>query len=417
MAYDPGIVARFRILSWNIESFGEKKVPAIGDYVARVINAANVDLVVMLETTTFSPTELLHETGTRLTALTPGSEWQGFSSDPTGKAVKLPDEILVSAWPKSKALADFEADLLKAYDRVPSPDRFELKSPGSRTVQGDADAGDALLRAGVLRRDMETYSALFRYDPAIKTASRAYVAVGSYVALHSPGHAQLGLYEKTGKIPIDFAGRSPWVINLFYRDPGNLDKEGIQGNERYFPLVCFHAPFDSDLSVRVRAITNLLNLGMPNTTSLADQPDAVVAGDFNISLNPQDYTDDTSKSHSGKTYGAFYKAGFIPTIKEKSTLTTIRGANRTWTTSAEFRVNAYDNLLLRVHQSSKYRHPAGAVIDLITETFNSSAGNHFLHPVTGQAKFNTIFDAYGWFRTEISDHLPVVCQLDVDGRP
>ena len=126
---------------------------------------------------------------------------------------------------------------------------------------------------------------------------------------------------------------------------------------------------------------------------------------------------DSSNSHSGKTYGTFYKAGFIPTIKEKSTLTTIRGANRTWTTSAEFRVNAYDNLLLRVHQYSKYRHPAGAVIDLITETFNSSAGNHFLHPVTGQAKFNTIFDAYGWFRTEISDHLPVVCQLDVEGRP
>jgi hypothetical protein len=423
-------MARFRILSWNIESFGEKKLGPIGDYVARVIDHANADLVLIIETTTYSPVELLPKIAEGLVSLKPSTAWYGFPSDPTGKRVELPDEILVADWPRRKTpaspdLPDYEPTLLKCYAKAANPARYELKP--IRTEQDETDVGRALEQAGIVRPDMETYSALFRYDPKLHDTSRSRIAVGSYVGLNSPAPAQLVGVDTAGNL-IDFPGRKPFVVNLFFRQPQHLAAEGWQSNdERYFPVVCFHAPFDkNDWRVQSSADVSLLELGVlrnvPQGTGvkLASVSDAVIAADFNISLDLTDYSDASSNTQSGQTYGALYGAGFVPTIREPTTLTTLAGGAKLSPTAAstEFRVNAYDNVLLQAGRQPIYSKPHGAALDLVAHTLASATDtNHYLHAVTGGLQLQTVHDAFQYVRTTISDHLPVLCELTVPDRP
>ena len=107
----------FRILSWNIETFGETKLGGIENLVARVIRSYNADLVFILESTTKAQADLANGIARQLAGMS-GQGWVPFGRDPTGKSHLLPATI--ATFPRACDLDAYRPDLLRCYAEGPS---------------------------------------------------------------------------------------------------------------------------------------------------------------------------------------------------------------------------------------------------------------------------------------------------------
>jgi hypothetical protein len=58
----------------------------------------------------------------------------------------------------------------------------------------------------------------------------------------------------------------------------------------------------------------------------------------------------------------------------------------------------------------------GRVIDLVSDTFARTQAPNYLTNVPGIPTTPRLFDAFSYVRKKVSDHLPVVCTLNVPGR-
>lgn len=415
----------FRILSWNVETFGETKLKGIDNFVARVIARSRADLVFVLESTMHAQSGLATSISSELEAIT-GPSWFAFGSDPTGKSLPLPPNI--NGLPKVCDLKAYRPELLYCYNE-PHPGQFVLK-PASQINPGqEGFTREALERAGVLRRDLETYTGFFRYDPALYQAHNAYVALGSWVALSrvQPGdlvsaNAQgvdIGYSDPTS----GFNGRRPYRANLYFGAPANPATV-----EKSFPVIAFHAPFSDDMKVRMRANVGMLELAtlVPGGPPIAlrQQGAAVVCGDLNVNYKwDEDFTGltlpvPTTKSLNAQNYGSFFAAGFALTIRELSSLKSVKPNLEPVTDPMEFRASAYDNVMVRCPTGNPISAATGGVIDLISDVFTASqAPGNYLTGTPGMPTAPRLFDAFRYVRTTVSDHLPAFCELQVPARP
>ncbi len=416
----------FRILSWNIETFGDTKRGAIENFVARVIQQYNADLVFILEGTVYAQGDVASGIARQLKAMTKGQgqEWVPFGSDPTGKSFDLPPLLEAANFPRVCELDAYRRFLLPCYTE-PTPGSFTLKPPNQITSKDRAEAIEKLELAGVRRRDLETYIGLFRRDPALWLSNHASVALGSWVAL-SQGTGELisvnpqGLDIGYGDPQSEFNGRRPYRANVYFAAPWNPATI-----EKSFPVVAFHAPFGTSEKPRIKANVGLLNLATftPNGTPirLCEQPAAVVCGDFNIRYDwTADFSGltlpvDASLDSNKQTYGSFYAAGFQMTIQE---LTSLKALNQDlWnvTNPIEFRSSAYDNVMVRT-AGPPITHANARVIDLISDVYGATKGqgNYLTNCVPTSPSW---YNAFEFVRNNVSDHLPVLCELTVPARP
>lgn len=419
-------MATFRILSWNVETFGETKLASVSDYIATVVAYASPDIALIIETTKMGQAELAHTLPRALEEKTRNS-WVGFGSDATGKAVELPEKILKSEWPRLAELSSYLRTLQLCYDNKP---RALVRKSGL-DPRNENVCREALESAGVIRKDLETYTALFRYDPTVWDDGRgALVALRSNVGLSKQAPAVLRTTDSNGgeigyaNPTSDFTGRAPWVINLYFAKPGAAAESAAQ-----FPLACFHAPFKVPGGRATRAAANagLMRLGTreqgtEREINLVNQPYAAVAGDFNVDF-------DWNVSFQGLrnpvvtgtpnvlTYGAYSAAGFTLPVREKTTLTAVESASTRWEQSTAFRANAYDNVMVRyLAPDGLVRGVQAGAIDLVADTFARAA--NYLRTVPGipNRRPPRMYDAFEYVRENVSDHLPVVCDLQVDDR-
>lgn len=418
-------MAAFKILSWNVETFGEEKLATVASYFASVVRAADPDIVLIIETTKLAQADMAVFLRSALEQMTDNSYFE-FGSDPTGKAKAFDALIPASKWPRKASYASFRDDIELCYTRLPNGD-LQLTPPFTQSAEDHCR--EALERVGLIRIDVETYSALFKYDPALYRKGRGpLIAVGSHVGLRTPDAARLvstdpaGVDIGYGTATCPFSGRSPWVINLYFSDPENPGQSVGQ-----FPLVCFHGPFKvpGGKGTRAAAAIGALRLLTYDQTrapvALGTQPQAVVAGDFNV---PYDWNQVftglvnpvTGGNPSFRLYGSYYASGFRLPVREKTSLTPVSAADRTWTLSTQYRANAYDNILVRGAGGAYLGNNVLAeAIDLVDHTFNRAGS--YLQNVPGIPVTPTMFDAFEYFRTEVSDHLPVRCHVEVATRP
>ncbi|MGA9876259.1 MAG: hypothetical protein WBQ21_10660 [Solirubrobacteraceae bacterium] len=421
-------MAFFTILSWNIETFGEKKLAQIAQYVAKVVSYSKADMVLFIESTKYGQTEIARDIPEALRVLT-GDSWFAFGSDPTGKISPLPLVIPYASFPKIMDSKDFKQMLRMCYDDKPTLKMLTIKA--SYTEREASDCRNSLSAVGYTRRDVETYTCMFRYDPTIyKDSQGPLIALGSYVGIPSgrPPYGQPGILVSFDPAGMDigyqtpgstFAGRSPYIANLYFSSTSKLGDVAAP-----FPLACFHAPFGDAITPRISADAGLMRLATPNpggaSIQLDAQPQGAAAADFNIDFKWTDsYVGLTNpipnyESPSTRVYGAFAAAGFGASILELTTLTTVQSANKTWTNPLLFRSSAYDNVLVSgVGAGKPITASVGKAIDLVQDTFiHASYLSNLALPT-----WPNMYSAFAYVREEISDHLPVVCQLTVAGRP
>jgi len=414
----------FTILSWNVETFGETKLGAIDNVVTKVIQRANADLIFILEGTTKAQTDVATRIGALL-AQTTGQDWFAFGSDPTGKSQPLPPVIPEDSWPKRCDLDAYREDLLRSYDE--NIVGFELKPPAQRDPNEEAFTREALERAGLIRRDLETYSAFFRYDPALWNDGKgSLVALGSWVALWKARPGDLINWNSQG-VDIGYAtpgsgfnGRNPYVANVYFADPANPANVLA-----WFPIACFHAPFGDKMEPRAKANAGLLNLATRTVggqwVDLSLQDQAAVCGDFNISFDPhENFSGLTNpipadKSWNAQSYGAFAAAGFKIAISELTSLKAVNQNLEPVTNPREFRSSAYDNVM--VHSTGgRVGAGVGTVIDLVADVYQATHGGNYLTGVPGLPNSQRPYDAFAFVRKNVSDHLPVTCALQVAER-
>jgi hypothetical protein len=417
-------VAHFTILSWNVETFGETKLAAIAQYVAKVIQAANADLVLFIESTRYAQSDIVRDIPAALELVT-GQSWWAFGSEPTGKAWPMPPAIPYSTWPKAAELACYKADLGLCYDDHPAARTMTLKA--TYTSQDESTCRVAIDRAGYIKRDLETYTTMFRYDPAVYNDGHGpLLALGSYVGIPLLRSGQLVSYDVAAQdigyqTPgSGFTGRVPYLLNLYFSSTSTLGNIAAT-----FPLACFHAPFGNSLNPRVAANVGMMRLASYTLTNalapLGAQPQSAVAADFNVDF---DWTESyggltnpipDSRSVSTRNYGAFALAGFALGIHEKTTLTTVNAASPTWTSPLQFRSNAYDNILVRgVGPNNPISGGVAGAIDLVADTYNHASNYLSTLPIPSPL---SMYDAFRIVREKISDHLPIACQLTVADRP
>jgi len=416
----------FRILSWNIETFGETKVAGIENFVARVIRHSGADLVFILESTMRAQGDVAHRIWDQLQAIT-GQAWVPFGSDPTGKSLYLPPKLGGKAFPTVCDLGAYRPVLLLCYTET-APKFFELKPEDQINPDDVPTVRAALEVAGVLRRDVETYTGFFRFDPAVYKQYQAYVALGSYVALSKAQPGSLVSTDWEGNEigyadpQSQFNGRRPFLANLYFGEPANPSRV-----ERYVPTVAFHAPFSSNLWVRAAANVGLLKLGTSTATGqripLRAQPTAIVCGDFNVDF---DWNEDFSgltlpvpqdKGLNATNYGSFYAAGFRMTIRELTSLKAVNANLEPVTNPVAFRANGYDNVMVK-SDGNAITNAIGGAIDLVSDAYYAYQGNgNYLSWTSGLPVCQRPYDAFKYVREEVSDHLPALCELTVPARP
>jgi hypothetical protein len=414
----------FRILSWNIETFGEKKLAGIENFVARVIAHYNADAAFILEGTMYGEGEVAGGIARELEAIT-GQDWWPFGSSATGKSLFLPQTVNL---PNYCDLGQYLPVMLLCYTELTAR-RFQLKPTGQINPTDIPKTREVLEANGVLRRDLETYMGVFRFDPAMYPQYRVNVALGSWVAVSPVRPGALVSADAAGNEigygdpNSAFNGRRPFLANFYFAKPTSPNEA-----EQVFPVVCFHAPFSPDLKVRMRANVGLLNLATAGPglapIPLWQQQAAVVCGDFNVDF---DWTEDftglplpvpATESLNAQNYGSFFAAGLRMTIQELTSLKKPGTALEPVTNPMAFRANAYDNVIVKATAGGPVSAAAGTVIDLISDVYWANQGfGNYLKGTPGMPKTPTWFDAFKYVRTKVSDHLPVLCTLTVPERP
>jgi hypothetical protein len=420
-------MAQWRILSWNVETFGETKGSKAINFIGRVIHQYGANMVLFLETTKIGGGFVMHE---MLNAFNFIPQWKPFGSEIAGKTFDMPPEVAYSKMYKSWRTNNWPY-LANCYDDDPANLRIVLKP--QQQWQNISDTLMALEYSGAERPDYETYNGLIKYDPPVSTNER-YLVPGCYIGLQPifshlesvDGQGQEIGYRNPQSI---FNGRAPFMLQIVYANPSSINQ-----NLHYFPLISFHAPFGEGaqaMEMRIQAINGLLRLNTRKDDGSFDDlqrvPRGIISGDFNVDYTGPANCDrlpmpiPNTASVSDRTYCPLSKNDFSVLMGEKSSLKRIRdsdvpNARANWLQSSDYLSNAYDNIMAKGELSNASEDPQ--IIDLIQDIYDSqlAPGGNYL---TGfiPVQITSMYDAYFYYFKNISDHLPALGNFEVRDRP
>lgn len=227
-------------------------------------------------------------------------------------------------------------------------------------------------------------------------------------------------------------GRSPFVLPM----SAMLSHETVATP---FPVVAFHAPYGKDnkdgLTIRVDSLIQLLDADAGNRRRFGDHDDAIIIGDLNLDLteSPTNMMGKAAK----RAYDGLASAGFAAAIpKVPSSLKTVFNTKKKKKSDgiykkyeevayqklsgdvSNFTSSAYDNVLVRgAKLQSKVVTAAvvdvvGWIKDNIASGQIDTAGARAEWP--GFASLNAEQQAFFIYRTFVSDHLPVMVDIEVE---
>jgi hypothetical protein len=230
-------------------------------------------------------------------------------------------------------------------------------------------------------------------------------------------------------------GRSPFVVPMVARLSGDT-------GETAFPVVGFHAPYGADngpgLQVRVDALAQLLqaDVGSKDRRAFRDHDPAIIIGDLNLDL--AESTTNMFGKAAHDAYQALASSGFDYLIpKVPSSLISV--FNNNWKKQKKsnkyegapflsktgdvtnFTSSAYDNILVR-GTALKKKVITAAVVDVLG-WIKDKLQKGLLDPTAAiqeWSDFTKLDDdqkAFFIYRVFVSDHLPVVLDLEVDPLP
>ncbi len=213
-----------------------------------------------------------------------------------------------------------------------------------------------------------------------------------------------------------FNGRCPIFLPLIL----NLDGR----DDLSVPIVQFHAPFGSSLEPRKDSILALSQLGVPGSTghSMEDMAHAIIVGDFNLDYDPSSTT-----SYSGQAYGGMRGKGFECVLGGvKTSCMTLEPGLKAVAVASWPTANAYDNFLVKGKelQDSIITACAIDVFDFMknnpTDFAYTPQSGHFSKPAEYQnyasqwPSYSADEQMFFVYRKFISDHIPVLLDIEVD---
>jgi len=210
--------------------------------------------------------------------------------------------------------------------------------------------------------------------------------------------------------------------------------------ETEIPLVGFHAPYGEDnpegFKMRVYSLIQVLDADVGDGLAFQAHDSAILIGDLNLDLNDAH----TRGEYAQDAYAGLAEAGFLPGIPAvPSSLASV--FNNNWKKNklrtkydeapalsrtgdvTKFTSSAYDNVLVK---GDKLRSKVitAAVIDVIgwiKEGLESNppviSEEGALLEWPGFAKLNSDQKAFFIYRAFVSDHLPVVLDIEVEPLP
>lgn len=435
------VVGTFKIISWNVETFGETKADMAIPFIAAIAMKNDADLLLFMETTEYGQWYVAHRL---YEALGGGAEhfrpkpdtatasWAILTSEQTGKYPDFPGEIIYSKYiseaddPSIDEVdrLDYDIDiyataLAPCYDHDAANEKFtfNLQNYNQITDEAKNDVLEALVIAGWVRFDKETYTGLFRYNVVTSSSGDhgIYNSMSGDMALPAIGGANLEscgwASNGTGGLELAEIGYSDPDSEINGRTPiryGFARRDRTSGALTPTSILQFHAPFGRSVTTRYLANRNLLNVAFSSSVDYAhnfdDNVPAIIAGDFNVDV----------KSPSGydKGYKCFTDNGYELHINAATSLK--RKVKDSETDSEKFRANGYDNIMLKGFDDCS---GGGEVIDCIKEIYEyynaQSRSSHYLSAANlpdRQLPF-TMHDAFKYYREKISDHLPILLTI------
>ena len=282
----------------------------------------------------------------------------------------------------------------------------------STTITGPSEGGVWL--NGKRARVYEAAAKLLMREPGVLE-----IAKGTKKVTYKAGKL-LGFQE--GKV--SFYGRCPFCV------PVSVWLH-VTGTEEQFPLVAFHGPYgkstNAGVEARAASMNELLNAGVGATeVKLKDLSNGLVMGDFNLDWAPDEGSPETQQQMANSLYEGFKKLNFLPIVEGgvATSLISIHGQGEKWKTvdasaTTNFTSSAYDNLFLKGDSLQKH-HVHSAVIDVISwieahlDDFELSAEEK---PPDGFKLLPAKTQAFYIYHRYVSDHLPILCEILVQGMP
>lgn len=420
-------MAQWRILSWNVETFGETKGAKAIDFIAKVVRQYGANMVLFLETTKTGGADVMRNL---INTMYSPSQWMPLNSDIAGKSFNMPPVVAYSKMYRSWRTNNWPY-LAYCYNDNPAKRQIELKPP--QQWRDEDETIRALEYSGAVRPDYETYHGIIKYDPRVYTPWR-YLIPGCYIGVQPTisrlesvdGQGQEIGYRNPQSI---FNGRAPFMLQMIYADPSNINQD-----LHYFPVVSFHAPFGEGsqaMEMRIQAINGLLRLVTRMDDGTYDDMQkaslGLVSGDFNVNYTGPANCDGlpmpipNTASDSDRAYCPLNKNGFSLLMGEKSSLKRIKvsdvpNARANWLQSSDYLSNAYDNIMAKGELSNASEDPQ--IIDLIQDIYDSAnaPGGNYLTGVI-PVQITSMYDAYFYYFKNISDHLPALGNFEVRDRP
>lgn len=227
-------------------------------------------------------------------------------------------------------------------------------------------------------------------------------------------------------------GRSPFVLSM----SATLSNETTAID---FPVAGFHAPFGDDnakgMQIRVDAVLQMLEADAGDKKRLGDHDNAIIIGDLN--LDPTESLGNMKGAAAGRAYSGLLAAGFEPAIpKVPSSLTTVFNSKKKTSSDGpykrfedvpyqkltgdvtSFTSSAYDNVLVR-GQKLQSKIVTAAVVDVVGWIQDEIARGVFdpagaAHDWPGFTNLTPLQQAFFIYRNYVSDHLPVVVDIEVE---
>jgi hypothetical protein len=227
-------------------------------------------------------------------------------------------------------------------------------------------------------------------------------------------------------------GRSPFILSM----SATLSTETTAID---FPVVGFHAPFGDDnakgMQIRVDAVLQMLDADAGEKRRLGDHDNAIIIGDLN--LDPTESLGNMKGAAAGRAYAGLLAAGFEPAIpKVPSSLTTVFNSKKKTSSDGpykrfedvpyqklsgdvtSFTSSAYDNVLVR-GQKLQSKIVTAAVVDVVGWIQDEIAQGTVdpagaAHDWPGFTNLTPLQQAFFIYRNYVSDHLPVVVDIEVE---
>lgn len=293
---------------------------------------------------------------------------------------------------------------------------------------------DAILRDAQARLNCPVTGV---FDTATQLAVGGYQSANGLTVtgtLDAPTLAALGVATRMN-VPLGYLdptsayyGRSPFIIPILF---------SAGGTEVRLPVVAFHAPYgksdENGLNARGDAVLAIEDADVGGFTPTSAVADAIIIGDLNLDTSASPSTQDgraavraytalQSKGYSPKTVGV--KSSLIglsnPNWKKQKKKDKYDGARWTSITgsTSDFVSSAYDNVLVKGGVNAKVL--TGAIIDVIDfiqQNLTSFDLTEALREYPDLKSLSPEQIAFFIYHAYVSDHLPVLIDIEVDPAP